>query len=349
MKYRNNSPTETFPGNYSTGRKQRFMKKTVDQFLSAIAIFLLLISATANNAAAQTIVPSGNRKAVQPSIPYASAKRTRELATTYEARYQKIYALLQNDAHLRARIAATAQAYEIDPVHIAAAIIGEHTYNVDVYDQIQTYYIKGVSWANRGVVFAYRGENISDFIKRPQFEPCQKLHDSYQLWTCRENIWNKSFRQKKIDGRVYPDNRFSAVFFQPFFAGQTFGLGQINPLTALKVSDRVHKTSGLPKLDANDGSRIYRTIMDPDLTLFYIAAIIRQSIDSYRQIAGFDISQNPGLTATLYNTGGAEERARKLASANEKRKADGKPAHLPQENYYGWFINTRLDDLQKLF
>lgn len=89
------------------------------------------------------------------------------------------------------------------------------------------------------------------------------------------------------------------------------------------MSDMVNRVSGLPKLNAEDGNVVYKTIMDPDLTLPYIAATLKQSINAYRQIADFDISKNPGLTATLYNTGGAEARARALANENAKRRADG--------------------------
>ncbi|MHC5306394.1 DUF1402 family protein [Bartonella sp. LJL80] len=300
-------------------------------------------------AQAITVVPPGNRNSVQPPIPGASAKRTRELQTSYAAKYTKIYTLLKNDPKLRARIIASAKAYGIDPIHIAGAIIGEHTYNVDVYDRLQTYYVKGMSYVNQGVQFAYNGEDVSHFVKRPQFSSCTSMNDSYRLWTCREAVWDNDFRGKTVDGVKYPNNRFSAVFFQPFFAGQTFGLGQVNPLTALMMSDRVNRISGLPKLNAENGGQVYKTIMDPDLTIPYIAATIRQSIDAYRQIAGFDISQNPGLTATLYNTGGAEARARALAAQNKQALSSGGTPKLPQENYYGWFVNSKIDDLKKLF
>lgn len=95
--------------------------------------------------------------------------------------------------------------------------------------------------------------------------------------------------------------------------------------------------------NAEDGNVVYKTIMDPDLTLPYIAATLKQSINSYRQIADFDIS-GIGLTATLYNTGGAEARARALANENAKRKADGQEPLLPQENYYGcgWSIRSLM-------
>lgn len=314
--------------------------------MTAFALAFILASGSAH---AVTVVPPGNQNELQPAVPGASANRTKQLGTTYEKKYQKIYNLLKKDASLRSKIRSTASAYGIDPIHIVGAIVGEHTYNVDVYDRLQTYYVKAMSYVNQGVNFGYGNESIGDFVKRPEFAECAKFKDSYSLWTCRENIWNSKFRGKSVGGKSYPNNRFSAVFFQPFYAGQTFGLGQINPLTALQMSDMVHRVSGLPKLDATDGKSVYKTIMDPDLTLPYIAATLKQSINAYRQIADFDISKNPGLTATLYNTGGAEARARVLANENAKRAASGQPPIFPQENYYGWLVNLKYDELKALF
>ncbi len=317
--------------------------------LNRIAGLCLAAVLSCQSAFAAITVPPGNRNAEQPPVPGASAKRTRELGTTYEKKYQKILTLLRKDASLRSKIRSTAAAYGIDPVHIVGALVGEHTYNVDAYDRLQTYYVKAMSYVSQGVSFGYEGESIGQFVKRPEFADCARYKDSYSLWTCRETVWNRTFRGKKVDGKSWPNNRFSAVFFQPFYAGQTFGLGQINPLTALQMSDMVSRVSGLPKLDAENGTAVYKTIMDPDLTLPYIAATIKQSITSYRQIADFDISKNPGLTATLYNTGGAEARARALAAQNAKRKAAGQPPEMPEENYYGWLVNEKLADLKALF
>lgn len=294
------------------------------------------------------VVPPGNGQHTQPDIPHGSAQRTREMATSYEEKYKKIYSLLENDAKLRQQIILTARQFDIDPIHIIGSIIGEHTFNVDIYDHLQTYYIKSITYLHQNISFSYKGEDIDVFINRPQFTPCLGLTNSYSLWTCRETVWNRIFRGKTVDGVHYPNNRFSAVFFQQFFAGQTFGLGQVNPLTALMVSDRVHEVTGLPKLSEKNGRAIYKTIMDPTLTLPYIAAIIQQSIDTYRNIAGFDISKNPGITTTLYNTGGPEQRAQKLAADNKRRRAQGLPVMMPKENYYGWFVNSKMADLERL-
>jgi hypothetical protein len=303
----------------------------------------------ASAANAVTLVPPGNRSAEQPPIPGASVHRTQATNTTFQAKYRKVYALLKNDGKLREKIRQAAAAYGISPMHIVGAIVGEHTYNVDAYDRLQTYYVKAISYLSSKLSFAYDGEDISDFVRRPQFSPCAGKTDSYALWTCRESVWNAAFRGRTVGGKSFPDNRFGAVFFQPYYAGQTFGLGQLNPLTALQMSDLVHSVSGLPRLDVGDPNAVYKTIMDPDLTLNYVAATLKKSIDAYRSIAGFDISDNPGVTATLYNVGNPEARAYALKQENERHRAAGEPERFPEENYYGWLVNDKLPELQALF
>lgn len=310
---------------------------------------VLLSLLTALPAYGATLVPPGNRNVEQPNVPGASARRTAALKGTYETKYRKVLKLFQTDVELRSKIKATAARYGIDPVHMAGAIVGEHTYNVDAYDRLQTYYVKATSYLSSNFGFSYNGESVSDFVKRPQFAPCKSIADSYDLWACRERVWNGSFSGRSVDGVRYPRDRFGAVFFQPFYAGQTFGLGQLNPLTALQMSDLVNRVSGLPKLSADQPRQVYETIMDPDLTLAYVAATLKTSIDAYRRIAGFDISQNPGVTATLYNIGSPEERAATLRNENAARAGRGEAPRLPEENYYGWLINDRIADLRALF
>lgn len=313
------------------------------------AFATLALLASVSLTAAATLVPEGNRHDVQPDVPSGSTKRTAATKSSFEAKYEKVFRLLQSDPKLRGKIRKVSAKYGIDPLHMVGAIVGEHTYNVDAYDRLQTYYVKAVSYVKEDISFSYEGQTIGEFVQRPEFEECANAKGSYALWDCRENVWNRMFRGKKVDGVSYPRNRFSAVFFQPFYAGQTFGLGQLNPLTALQMTDMVHRVSGLPILDASDGKEVYRTIMDPDLTLPYMAATLKNSIDAYERIAGFDISNNPGLTATLYNTGDPEARARALAADNEARSAAGEPERMPEENYYGWLVNNKLGELKTLF
>ena len=317
--------------------------------LKTVLAAAIAFSLTAGTALALTVVPEGNRNADQPGVPGGSVKRTKANKTSFDAKYQKVLALLRNDSKLRSKIKQISAQYGISPLHMAGAIVGEHTYNVDAYDRLQTYYVKALSYVSSDLTFEANGEKVSDFIDRPEFAKCSAASGSEALWTCRERVWNASFRGKTVDGLDWPNDRFSAVFFQPFYAGQTFGIGQLNPLTALMMSDRVSQTSGLPKLDVNKPNDVYKTIMDPDLTLPYMAATIKNAIDAYRKIAGFDISNNPGLTATLYNLGDPEARAAALKAENDRRLAAGDPEKMPEENYYGWLVNEKLADLNALF
>ena len=309
--------------------------------------FLLLGAPLGAAETGVVVVPPGNRSAEQPAISNSSLVRTAETRSTFEAKYKRVYASLAADHQLIAKIKTVAALYGIDPVHMIGAIVGEHTYNVDVFDTLQGYYVKAIAYLGADPRFEYKGEDVRTFVKRPQFAACTATND-YDLWTCRETVWRTQFQGKTVDGKAFPDDRMQKVFFQPFFAGQTFGLGQLSPLTALTVSDIVSAKGGVPPLDLNNPGAIYHAVMDPDLSLQYMAAIIRHDIDTYRQLAGFDISGNPGVTATLYNVGDAATRARALAAENKRRKAKGLKLIYPQENYYGWLVNARLDELRKL-
>jgi hypothetical protein len=318
--------------------------------MKKLAVVLMGLSVlTAVHAAAATIVPAGNRNVEQPQVPGGSASRTKALKTSYDAKYRKVLSLLRNDKALRQKIVEVARQFDLDPLHIVGAIVGEHTYNVDAYDRLQTYYVKAVSYLGSNFSFSYGGEDISEFLERPQFAPCAGMSGSYEVWTCRDDVWNASFRGRTVDEQQFPNKRLSAVFFQPFYSGQTFGIGQLNPLTALQMTDVVSQVTGAPKLDHRDAQAVYGTIMDPDQTLPYVAATLRKAIDAYKTIADFDISQNPGLTATLYNVGGPEARAHALKAENERRAAEGLEPKLPEENYYGWLVNDRIADLKALF
>ncbi len=320
------------------------MKRTLLKYLFALLVpvaLMLAFAAPVNSAT--TIVPPGNRHATQPPIPGGSVKRTR--GTTFEKKYQKIRRLLARDKKLMRKIKSSARTFKIDPIHIIGALVGEHTYNVDAKDRLQTYYVKALAYLGESLTFKYKRTTIAKLVAQPLFRKCNSMRRNYDKWSCREFVWNKSYRGKTANGQRWPNKRLGAVFFQPLYAGQTFGLGQLNPLTALKVNDIVRRRlPGEPKLSMKKAPQLYNTIMEPDSTLIYMAAIIRHSIDAYRSIAGMDISNNPGLTATLYNLGNVTIRARKLAAKN---KGVSNPK-LPQENYYGWLVNQKLADLRSL-
>lgn len=316
---------------------------TMRRFLTPLFVLALWAGFLAP-AYGATLVPPGNRSATQPKIPGGSVKRTR--GTTFEKKYQKIRNLLARDTKLRGKIVKAARTFGIDPVHIAGALVGEHTYNVDAKDRLQSYYVKALAYLNQDLSFQYKGTSITALTRQKPYQRCRGIRRNYDYWTCVEAVWDIYYRGKSIAGRRWPNDRLGRVFFQPFYAGQTFGLGQLNPLTALKVNDIVRaRVPREPKLSVRNAPVIYNTIMEPDSTLFYMAAVLRNSIDLYKSIAGMDISQNPGITATLYNLGNVTARAAALAEKNQGRSKKV----LPKENYYGWLVNDKIADLRAIF
>ena len=288
------------------------------------------------------VVPEGNRYRSQPKIPYSSARRTKAFNSTYDAKFEQVLGVLRRDRRLIGSIKRVAARYGIDPVHIIGAIVGEHTYNYNTLDSAQSYYVKALSYAGLNFDFALNGEDVEVFVKRPQFDRCRKdsiQNNSDRRWTCYENIWNSQFRGRSVDGVRYPKKNFNEAFFQPLFAGQSFGLGQLSPLTVLKMTDMVSRKSNFRKLEASNPGAVYKATMDPNISLHYMAAIIRDSIDAYKSSGKVDISKNPGLTATLYNVGDPWARASKFRRSGQT---------WPKENYYGWLVNDKIDQLRSL-
>ena len=111
------------------------------RILLALVLAVALPAASPVFATGLTVVPEGNRHAEQPKVPGASVRRTRAGKTTFDEKYEKIRDLLASDKKLVAKIKATAADYGIDAIHMIGAIVGEHTYNVDAYDRLQTYYV----------------------------------------------------------------------------------------------------------------------------------------------------------------------------------------------------------------
>ena len=331
------------------------------RFLAVLPFAFVLLLAPRIHAAESgvIVVPPGNRSAKQPEISVSSVVRTAETNSSFDEKYRRIYDQLAADQDLMGRIKAAAALFGIDPIHIVGAIVGEHTYNVDLLNSLQDASIslrtyldnKAAAWLGVALRFGNRqtGESIADFVARPQFAKCADSKNDFELWSCRNLVWRTVFQGRTVDGVTYDDGRFQATFFQPKFAGQTFGFGQLSPLAALMVTDLVHeKNPDEPLLDMSNAPEVYNAVMKPDRTLQYVAALLSREMAAYRTIAGFDISQNPGLSATLYNLGDAIERAQTLAAENRRRRALGQGAAYPRENYYGWFVNAHLDELRKL-
>ena len=153
---------------------------------------------------ALTVVPPGNPLPSSRRCPAASAHAHQGAATPPTRRNTaRSMRCSKNDRKLRAKIKQAAAAYGIDPMHIVGAIVGEHTYNVDAYDRLQTYYVKAVSYLGRQLVLqpmTARRSTISSSGRNLPAAPAPS--GSYDLWTCREAVWNRASAARRWTARV---------------------------------------------------------------------------------------------------------------------------------------------------
>ncbi len=104
--------------------------------------------------------------------------------------------------------------------------------------------------------------------------------------------------------------------------GVHYGPGKVHLGLGEAESDKVEE-EGLITPAENQLARGKR-LQQPPWAILYIAAIMRRHANVYKNIAGVDISDDPGILCTLYQAGRSEERAQKLA---ERRKKD--PTAMP--------------------
>lgn len=250
---------------------------------------------------------------------------------------------ISNDFNILSEIKKAAQLYGIKPEHILGAIIGEHVFNVDLKDRAQEYSLRAAMWVN----FFSGKHPFADVIDCPEMKTCENQATDYMKWECYDSVWTYKLRGKTAcNNKSFVNKSLMMSFFDPTVAGKTYGLGQLGPIKMLSLTDIVNRFSHLPKLTIRDQNQVYESILDPKTTIHYIAAAVYNSIQIYKKEANIDISNNIGLTATLYNLGYERRRAIELDKINEKNVIQGKELKLPQVNYYGWFVNYVEKDLE---
>lgn len=309
------------------------------------------------------VVPPGNRN---PKVTWATLN-TREnmpektyekfknfdqagLQADLDKRFRETLDRIAKDPQTIAEIRKAGQLYGIDPALILGNIIGEHIYNTQLVMLAQDKVMESTisTWATKWALkFSASGISLADLLKEAPFGECQANGPQSDYWECAHNVYEKNYRGKTINGRSFGPKSLKYTFFDPIASGLTYGLGQLDPIRALMVTDRVNKTSGFPYLTVENPTAIYEAILNPRTSVHYIAANIVVSLEIYRKLASFDISQNIGVVATLYNLGKerqfANNRYREtLRSLKEKRAID-----VPVESYYGFIINEKEKEIRR--
>ncbi len=272
-----------------------------------------------------------------------------------DRRFNRTMRSILKDKGLKAELIAAGAAHGIDPVLVLACVVGENTFNVGLVDDIQTLAIVSAKWAAKWAL-KFKSNNIDlfDLLKKPEFEVCNAPvragGSQADYWDCVGQVWRRSFMGKPIDGGKsrYPASDLKWVFFNPIGSGYTYGLGQLDPVRALMVTDMVNKKSGFRFLTVERPEEIYEDIINQRTNVHYVAANVRLMVDTYKNKAGFDISKNPGVIASLYNMGGEGGRANALYKKNLAAIPKGRLIP-PMENYYGFYVNEKEELLRQAF
>ena len=322
------------------------MKQLILVILRACAL-----AAAAFAAAAATLVPPGNRSAEQPDVPGASTKRTKAGKHHLRGQIPQGLRAAEERRELRGKIKRGGRRLRHRPdAHRRRHRRRAHLQCRRLRPAADLLRQGGGLSRQPAVSFAYDGEDIADFVQRPQFAECAGDRTATTSGPAASTSGTRSFRGKTVGGTSFPNDRFSAVFFQPFYAGQTFGLGQLNPLTALQMSDLVHQVSGLPRLDAGDPNAGLRDDhgSGPDAALCRgDAEEVDRRLPRDRRLRHLAKSRHHRDALQCRQSRSARlcaEGARTTSAAQPARRRE-----LPEENYYGWLVNDKLPELQALF
>lgn len=310
------------------------------------------------------VVPPGNLNAtinwntLYFNMPPTTQKEFAEFANdpvglkaAIDKKYQKALVKIARTPGVLAEMQKAGRLYGIDPVLIFGTIIGEHSYNVGAADMGQDLIASWTSgWTKR---FLMNYDDLQTLLRSPQvMKNCDRhLSQSHaEYWDCVAGVWNTNFRNNPNDTVAEDNKGFRAKFFNPIGVGMTYGLGQLDPIRALMVADLVKKTSGFKMISVSDPDSLYSAILDPISGVHYVAANITLYLQAYLQIANFDIRQNVGVVASLYNLGREKSYARARYKINIRRLSarPPQPVEPPMESYYGFFVNEKAGELRRV-
>lgn len=221
------------------------------------------------------------------------------------------------------------EAFDIHPLHILGPIVGENTFNGSIDSTIQDSMLSLLTEND----YQKMSKRMDYVTNNEDTKKCLSLPiRNYWKWRC---ILVNSNALRSGSNRD-----FAFWFYSRSKKGQgTFGIGQAQPYLLWGFNDIVRKKLEevgveVKNYQINDLKTAFRHTQDDQLMVAYIAAMTRQAIDTYKMIGKVDISNNPGLTTTLYNLGDFNRRAFLFKESGREN---------PSVNYMGWFVNEFSD------
>ena len=120
----------------------------------------------------------------------------------------------------------------------------------------------------------------------------------------------------------------------------SIGLGQMNEISRNVAEEYLAKAE---KREVRSRSVVLDDYRSSKRAVYFIAAYLQYIIETYSKLAETDISKDTPILATLYNLGTITTKARE-----HKRRKDANPEVKPRINYFGWYVDYYLKDVQKV-
>lgn len=263
-----------------------------------------------------------------------SGDETKFARTIGEGKIPDIMRTLREEGILE-EVQKMSEAFDIHPLHILGPIVGENTFNGSIDSTIQDSMLNFLTESD----YQKMSTRMDYVTNNEDAKKCLRLPiRNYWKWRCLLINSNALRNGSNRD--------FSFWFYSKSKKGQgTFGIGQAQPYILWGFNDVVSEKLEdneelIERYSVNDLKTAFAHTQKDKLMIAYVAAITRQAIDTYKIIGGIDISQNPGLTTTLYNLGDFNRRAYLF-------KESGK--EYPSVNYMGWFVNEFADMIMSYY
>lgn len=259
-------------------------------------------------------------------------------------------------SHLVESAKSIARLYNVDAAALLGSIIGERVFNNSKEVKAQDLAAKALpAFAN------FRGASrLSGLLKDKAFADCLPSLSDYWSWVCINQVWNTSINKAKNGTNtahipkgsllaLSADEEALHAVLKPT-TGKTYGIAQISPARAIMMShDIFQATQGrVPQVFIDNMQGAMDLIFTQNGSLHIVAALLKRSIEVYRRFAGFDISKNIGIQVTLFNLGYEYEKALALEYKNSTARNSGAALTYPTENYMGWFINYKENEIRAL-
>lgn len=223
---------------------------------------------------------------------------------------------------LLAEAVRLARVYNLDVLHILGPIIGENTFNGMIDRTLMDSYAKMFQKSD----FETMSGRMRALTASTEIQDCLRAPISnYWKWRC---VLYYSPTRNSSNGDLIRG-------FYSITTSGSFGIGQIQPYLVWSLNDVVAQLNQqYLRFEIYDMEKAFKIIFNNKEMLAYIAANAVTAIEVYKLVSGVDISENPGLTTTLYNVGDEYQRAYSL---KQRRMRD--PSAMPENNYLGWYLN----------